>query len=84
MFVLVWQSSGRECEIWPRGYKRFTCSTQLSMTFIMLINVKMTTIVGILTFISMKNTTSENSETKKNIFRHFSLYKEFEFHAPLS
>ena len=32
--------------------KLFSCSTQLSMKFIMLINVKMSTIVGILTFIS--------------------------------
>ena len=32
---------------------------QLSMKFILLINVKMPTIVGILTFISMINTTSE-------------------------
>ena len=33
------------------------CSTQLCMKFILLINVKMPTIVGILTFISMMNTT---------------------------
>ena len=35
----------------PRGYKTFLCSTQLSMKFILLINVKMPSIVGILTFI---------------------------------
>ena len=34
-------------------------STQLSTKFILLINVKMPTIVGILTFISMINTTPE-------------------------
>ena len=34
-------------------------STQLNMKLIMLINVKMPTIVGIFTFISMINTTSE-------------------------
>ena len=39
--------------------KHFLCSTQLSIKFIILINVKMPTNVGILTFISMKNTTSE-------------------------
>ena len=33
--------------------KLFSCSTQLSTKFILLINVKMPTIVGILTFISM-------------------------------
>ena len=37
--------------------KRFSYSTQLSTTFILLINVKMPTSVGILTFISMINTT---------------------------
>ena len=39
--------------------KLFSYSTQLSMNFILLINVKMPTFVGILTFISMINTTSE-------------------------
>ena len=43
----------------PRGYKTFSCSTQLSMKFILLLNVKMPTIVGILTFISKINTISE-------------------------
>ena len=33
--------------------KLFSCSTQLGLKFIILINVKMPTIVGILTFISM-------------------------------
>ena len=32
--------------------KLFSCSTQLGMKFILLINVKMPTVVGILTFIS--------------------------------
>ena len=38
--------------------KTVSCSTELSTKFIILINVKMPTIVGILTFISMINTTS--------------------------
>ena len=42
----------------PRVIKLFPCSTQLSTKFILLINVKMPTVVGILTFISMINTTS--------------------------
>ena len=42
--------------ILPRGYKTFFC-TQLSMKVFMLINVKMPTIVGILSFISMINNT---------------------------
>ena len=37
----------------------FSCSTQMSTKFILLINVKMPTIIDILTFISMINTTSE-------------------------
>ena len=40
--------------IWPRDFKLF--STQLSMTFILLINVKIPTIVGILTLMNMINT----------------------------
>ena len=43
----------------PEVIKLFSCSTQLSTKFILLINVKMPTFVGILTFISMINTTSE-------------------------
>ena len=38
---------------WPRGYKLFPCSTQLSTKFILLITVKMSTIVSVLTLISM-------------------------------
>ena len=43
------------CTTRPRGYKTFSCSTQLSMKFILLINVKMPTTVCILTFISRIN-----------------------------
>ena len=42
-------------ETWPQGYKTFSCSTQLSMEFVLLINVKMQTIDGILTFFSRIN-----------------------------
>ena len=40
--------------------KLLSCSTQLSIKRIMLINVKMPTIVGILTFISMIDKTSKS------------------------
>ena len=40
-------------------------STKHEIVFIMLINVKMPTIVGILTFISMINTTSESLKARK-------------------
>ena len=38
--------------------RKLKLTTQLSMNFIMLINVKMPTIFGILTFVSMINKTS--------------------------
>ena len=49
----------------PEVIKLFLRSTQLSTKFILLINVKMQTIVGILTFISMINTTSERLKVSK-------------------
>ena len=48
----------------PEIIKLFSCSTQLSMKVILLINVKMPTIVGILTFISMINTRSERLKAR--------------------
>ena len=55
------------------------------MTFIILINVKMPTIVGILTFISMINTTFESLKASKVfIFQHLSFYEQLQFHAQLS
>ena len=59
----------------PEIIKLFPCSTQLSTKFMLLINVKMPTIVDILTFISMINTTSERVKAR-NFFicRYFSFY----------
>ena len=48
----------------PKVIKLFSCSTQLSMKFFLLINVKMPTIVGILTFVSGKNSILGLSEPK--------------------
>ena len=48
--------------------KLFSYTTQLSTKFILLINVKLPTIVGILTFISMINTTSERLEARTSLF----------------
>ena len=45
--------------------KLLSCSTQLSMKFFLRINVKMPTIVGILTFMSGKNSILDLSEPKK-------------------
>ena len=69
----------------PEVIKPFPCSTQLSKKFILLKNVKMSTIVGILTYISMKNTTSERLKAR-NFFicRYFSFYEQLKFLAQLS
>ena len=42
-----------------------SCSTQLSMKFFLLINVKMPTVVGILIFIGRKNNILGSSEPEK-------------------
>ena len=70
---------------WPRGYKKKSFSTQLITKFILPINVKMPTIVGILTFISMINTTSEGLKAR-NFFicGYFSVYEQLTVHAQLS
>ena len=52
----------------PEVIKLFSCSIQLSTKFILLINVKMPTIVGILTFISMINTTSEKLKARNSLY----------------
>ena len=66
--------------IWPEGYKLFPCSPQLSTKFIMLINVKMPTIVGILTFISMINATSERLKARNFVIpQYFSFYEQWNF-----
>ena len=54
------------------------------MKFILLINVKMPTTGGILTFISRINTTSESLNARNiNICQRFSFYEQLEFRAQL-
>ena len=69
----------------PQVIKLFPCQTQLSRKFIMLIIVKMPTSVGILTFISMIDRTSERLKAR-NFFicRYFSFYEQLKFRAQLS
>ena len=69
----------------PKVIKLFSCSTQLRTKSILIINVKMPTIVGILTFISMINKTSERLKAR-NFFicRYFSFYEQLKFCAQLS
>ena len=63
----------------PWGYKTFLCSTPLIMKF-MLINVKMPTIIGILTVIRTINTIYEHLKARKV----FGFYEQLKFHAQLS
>ena len=64
----------------PKVIKLFSCSTQLSTKFILLINVKMLTIVGILTVINGINTTSA-----KNFFTfQYFIFYALKFRAQLS
>ena len=69
----------------PEVIELFSYSTQLSTKFILFINVKMPTTVGILTFISMINTKSEILKAKMFfICRCFSFYEQLKFCAQLS
>ena len=69
----------------PKIIKPFSFSAELSMKFIMLINVKMPTIVVIFTFISMINTISEKLKARKVfILQHFRFFKQLKIHAQLS
>ena len=61
-----------------------SCSTQLSMKFFLLINVKMPTVVGILTFMSRKNTIIGSYEPEKKLnFLIFYTYEHLKFYAQL-
>ena len=69
----------------PEDINLSSCSTQLSMKLIKLKNVKMSTIVGILKFMSMINTTSKGLKARSVfIIQHFSFQKSLKFHAHLS
>ena len=63
----------------PEVIKLFSYSTQLSTKFILLINVKIPTIVGILTVISLINTTSERLKA-----RHLFICRYFRFYEQLN
>ena len=60
------QQNHKNCKTGPEVIKLFSCSTQLSMIFFLLINVKMPTIVGILTFVNRKNSILGLSESEKS------------------
>ena len=74
-----------EAKAGPKVIKLFSCSTQLSTEFILLINVKMPTIVGILTFMSRINSIFESLKARKiSVFQHFSFYEQLKLYAQLS
>ena len=54
----------------PKVINLFSCSTELSMEFILLMNIIMPTIVGILSYISMINTTSESLKARSLHFHY--------------
>ena len=69
----------------PKVIKLFSCSAQLRLKFILLINVKMPTIVGILTFMSRINYQFLRFEPEFSTnFDYFSIYEQFKFQSQLS
>ena len=69
----------------PGVIKLFSCSTQLSIIFFLLINVKMPTTVGTLTFMSGKNSILGLSVPQKaECLDMFYTYEHLKFHAQLS
>ena len=69
----------------PEVIKLLSCSTQLGTKFTLLINFKIPTSVGTLTFIRIINTTSEGLKAR-NFFicRYFSFYERMKLPAQLS
>ena len=86
-YIMSYLCTLKFLKTWPRGYKTFLCSTRLSMKFILLINVKMPTIVGISTFISRIITSYESESLKERntyLFQRFSFYEQLKFYAQWS
>ena len=69
----------------PKVIKLFSCSTQLRLKFILLINVKMPTIVDILTFISRINYRLLHSKPSISIcLGYFGIYELFKSKSQLT
>ena len=73
-------------EAGPEVIKLFSCSTPLRIIFpvLLLINIKMPTTVGILTFMSGKNNILGYLSIKKLNFLMFYTYDHLNFHVQLS
>ena len=68
----------------PEVIRLFSCSPQLSTKFILLINVKMPTIVDIVTFTSMIYTSERLKARNFFICWYFSFYEQLKFCAQLN
>ena len=75
-----------EVDMEPNFIKLFSCSAQLRLkSIILLINVRMPTIVGILTFISRINYRLWSSKPSLSTYLgYFGVYEQFKFYAQLS
>ena len=70
-------------ELYPLLIPRLSTEL-LRIKYILLINVKMPTIVGLLTFISMIYTTYESLKVRKVfIYQHLNFNEQFRFHAQI-
>ena len=85
MFLLKFAQSKKKGKDEALRFKKNSYAIQLSTKFVLPINVKMPTILDILTFISMINTAPERLKAK-NFFicRYISFYEQLKFHAQLS
>ena len=69
----------------PDVLKLFSCSTQLSMKFFVLINLKLLTIaISFLLNLAEHGMFSVNKYDNANYCWHFHIYKHRKFHAQLS
>ena len=85
--MLGWTHGCLSIKPGPEVIILISCSAQLRLKFILLINVKMPTTVGILTFISRINywLSIFNSKPEISIYLgYISIYEQFKFYAQLS
>ena len=68
----------------PEVIKLLACSSKLSTQLILLINVKMPTTVGILTFISVINTSERLKARNSLLFGILVFYEQLKLRAQLS
>ena len=80
------RSDATKCGLRPRGYKTFfLCSTHLSMTFFMLINLELLTIANVVLLNLAEHVTfSANKYENANYCWHFHIFWQRKFHAQLS